>query len=338
MKKKEELKENEAVVEEQPVQEETPAPVEEPPVVPPEKFEYSDEILQQIEDNRKAFYTGYRRGSIFKWVVAFLSIGLLVFAFIGIPNMVSDNNVLKLSLMVSLGLISLVSMILYTTLSKFFLNKKARKYFGDYYNDVTRYVMSSEDFKDVTCDAQLKLPREEFDENMLYKDIDMVGSRGLTNLKYKGLEMKVCDLAAQIKIDRRPKPVFVGKYVVAPCKFDDEPILIYVKGDEKRSLPPTNTENFKLVVDDAKIAVYSNNPNWSKFLTAKLRNKLLQINSGHSLVDIAITFKANKMLVCLGYDDDIMVLPLEKPFNPKPTEEYKVEFNKLAKIIEELNK
>ena len=64
---------------------------------------------------------------------------------------------------------------------------------------------------------------------------------------------------------------------------------------------------------------------------------MIQIKNGNSLVDIAITFKAGKMLVCLGYDDDIMVLPLEKPFNPKPTEEYKVELNKLLKIVEELN-
>ena len=335
--KKEELKESEPVVEEPKTEETTPVQ-EEQPVNAPQAYVYNDEVLQQIENNRQDFYKGYRTGSIFKWVIAFLSIGLLVFAFLGIPNMIPDNNVLRLSLMVTLGLISLLSMILYTTLSKFSLNKKAKKYFAEYYDSVTKYVTSDEKFSDVFCDSQGKLERAEFDDNMLFKDVEMIGSRGLTTFKYGSCEAKVCDLAAQVKYERRMKPVFVGKYVVAPAKYEEsDPILIYIKGDEKRSLPPTNVENFKLVLDDAKLAVYSENPNWSKFLTAKLKNKLLQIKNGNSLVDIAITFKAGKMFVCLGYDDDIMVLPLQKPFNPKPTEEYKVELNKLLKIVEELN-
>ncbi len=326
MKKNEQLQQNEEVSAKEEVIEEK------------EPITYSHEILQKIEDNRSTFYKSYRVGSIFKWVVAFISIGLLAFAFLGIPNIVKDNNGLKMGLMVGIGALSLIVMVTYTAISKFTLNKKAKGYFADYYQNVTDYVMEDEAYKDYQCVADGKLDREEFDQNLMYKDIAVVGSRGLTTFKYRGLEMKVCDLAAQIKVDRRPKPVFVGKYLISAVKYDlNEPTFVYIKGDEKRSLPPTNLDEVKLVLDDSKMAVYSNDANWSKFLTAKLRNKLVQIKNGNSLVDIAISFRDNKALVCFGYDDDIMILPLQQPFNPKPTEEYKVELGKTAKIIEELN-
>ena len=338
-KKEKEIKEEKIEpVEAQPVQT-NEEPTEPIPVV--QTYEYNDEVLKTIEDNRATFLKKYRFESIWKWVVSAIGIGLLVFAFLGVPNIVTaeEYQALRMSLMVGIGLFSLVLMLTFTFVSKYFLNKKAKKYFGDFYNNVTKYVMSDKAFKEVDCDAQRKLDRIQFDENLLFKGVDMVGSRALTNLKYNETPLLVCDCAAQVRVDRRPKPVFVGKYVVSTCNYDnDEPIFVYVKGDEKRSLPPTNMDDFKLAFDDDKISVYSNNDKWNKYFTSKLKNKVLQLKTGNSLVDISISFKSKRLCVCLGYDDDLMVLPLEKPFNPKPTEEYKAEFHKLVKIIEELNK
>ncbi len=320
-------------------EEKVDAQIVEPTEPQPTTFEYSDDILKSIEDNRAKFYKRYRLSSIFKWIIAFFAIGLLVFAFLGIPNIVTGNDPLRISLMVSLGVVSLIIMATYTLVSKFVLNKKAKNYFADFYNNITSYVFSGEGYEEVSCDAAKKIERIEFDENLLYKGVDMVGSRATTEFKYKHLPMKVCDCAAQVRIDRRPRPVFVGKYIVAPSKYElDDPIFIYVKGDEKRALPPTNMDDYKMVFDDDKMSVYSNNGNWNKVVTSKIKNRLLQIKEGDSLVDFSISLKQNKMFVCLGYDDDLMVLPLERIFNPKPNEEYKVEVNKLVKLIEEMNK
>ena len=297
-------------------------------------FNYDHDALKQIEETRAKFYKGYRISSIFKWPIAFLSIGVLVIAFFGMSFWG-----FPLALAVVLAAISLVFMATYTLVSKFVLNKKSKKYFANFYEQVTKYVFDDESLKEVDCEAARKIDRIEFDENLLYSNIDNVGSRALTFFKYKELALSVCDLAAQIRIDRRPKPVFVGKYVVAPSKYDiNDPIFIYIKGDSKRSLPPTGLEEYKIAFDDEKMTVYSNNGKWNKFFVNKIKNAFLNLKKGDFLVDISISLRPGKAYICLGYDDPLMVLPLDKPFDPEPTKEYKEELKALLTIIEELNK
>lgn len=303
-----------------------------------EEIKYNDDLLKQIEDNRLKFYKRYRIGSIFKWPVAALSIGALVFAFFAVPSFIGDNNSLKMGLMIGIAALSLITMVTYTLISKFMLNKRSKNYFADYYDLVSNYTLDNKNIKDVDCVAARKIERIEFDENLLFKDVDMVGSRALTTFKYKDHDISLCDLAAQVRVDRRPRPVFVGKYVIAPSKYDvDDPIFVYIKGDAKKALPPTNMEGYKTVLDDDKIAIYSNNGKWNKLVTSKVKSALLSLKEGDNLIDIAIAFRPGKMFVCMGYDDSLMILPLEKAFDPKPTEEYKVELHKLLKLIGEIN-
>ena len=40
----------------------------------------------------------------------------------------------------------------------------------------------------------------------------------------------------------------------------------------------------------------------------------------------------------MGYDDPLMVLPLQTEFDYKPTEIYKKDMQVVAKLVEELNK
>ncbi len=305
----------------------------------PQQYEYKADALKQIEENRQKFYKGYRLSSLFKWPVFILGIGLLAFACFGIPNMGITDERLRITLLVSICVVSALGMFAYTFISKAVLSKKAKKYFGKFYDQVTKYVFDSKDIKSVSCDASEKIDRIEFDENLLYKDIDMVGSRAMTYVTYKDQKVKVCDLAAQVRVDRRPRPVFVGKYMVANSNYEvNDPIFVYIKGDEKRSLPPTNMEGTNLVYDDNKMAVYSNNSQWGKYIVSKIKTAMLHLKEGDFLVDISFSFRPGKVLICMGYDDELMILPLEKPFNPKPTEEYKKEMQKVLKLVEELNK
>ena len=50
-----------------------------------------------------------------------------------------------------------------------------------------------------------------------------------------------------------------------------------------------------------------------------------EIHTNKVLVDVAIAIKPGKTYFALGYEDSLMVLPMQKPFNPGPTQEYKQE-------------
>ncbi len=307
------------------------------------KFDYSSTYLENIENSRIEFNKKYKNNNYIKWIVSFVAIAILLFAFFGVPNIVTNsdnnsNNPLQISLMVSLAVISLGIMLGYSIFSKKRINKKSRTYFSELYSNITSYIFDNENYKDVTCDAQRKIEKIQFDENELFKDVFEVGSRATTEFTYLDIPVLLCDCAAQIQTAKRAKPVYVGKYLVSPSNYlNDELIVVYVKGDQ-RSLPPTNLDKIKCLFDNDKFSIYSNNKQATKIITTKIRNLILKIKKGKSLVDIAISLKQGKCFICLGYDDDLMVLPLEHPFDPRPYEEFKEEVAATMELIQELNK
>ena len=55
--------------------------------------------------------------------------------------------------------------------------------------------------------------------------------------KASKIDIFLVDAAGQIREDKRLKPIFVGKYLIAPNNYDNEnPIIIYLKGDKKYGL------------------------------------------------------------------------------------------------------
>ena len=307
-----------------------------------ESFDYEDNALKQIEENRKVFLAFYNKQKIIKWVVGIACLIVVICAWVLIPNIGKDNNGKQASwvmpTMVITVALALVLTFTYSALIKRVINRKMREYFASYYECVSDYTLSSKEFSNVQLQNPGKIEKIQFDENLLFKDVVDVGSRGLTDFDYNGLHMMVVDAAAQVKTEKRILPVFVGKYLVGPSAYDKEdPIVIYVKGD-KRSLPPTNIDNLKNVLEDEKFLVYSNNSNWRKVLNSSIVSKIKKIKTGDQLIDVAISLYNGKIFVCLGYDDPTMVLPLEHAFDPSPMMEYKKELAQFCQLIEAFNK
>ena len=330
-----ELEETKEVVSEEKVEEvkEETAPVEEPQEAEP--ISYPSSHLENIENARQAFLKLYRTQNAWKWVISFFAIAAVIFGCIVVPNILSGTP--SLVVMVSTLAGALTITILYTVLTKKYLHRKMREYFALYYDNINSYVFD-EDVKDITMPSPGNIEDQTFLDNNLYKDVVKVGSRGLTEFVYKDIPVAVVDAAAQVRQDKRLAPAYVGKYLFAAANYDfDEPLYIYYKGD-KRSLPPTNLDGIKDVHEDKKMIIYSNNKDWKKVISSTVKQVLTSIEMHHDLVDLAISFQKGRMFVCMGYDDPLMVLPLQQQFDPKPTVEYKKDVYKVLKLIEEFNK
>ena len=311
--------------------------VEQKNIAQPQHFDYSDENLKKVEDNRIEFYTNYKKQNIFKWIFSFIAIGLLVFAFIGVPNLTGENQTLRLSLMVVIAGVSLGLMLGYSLVSKKLFNKKARTYFDTIYQSLNAYHFDNEGFEIIPSDTSRQLEKIEFDESYLFKDVIRVNSRNYVEFKYNDIKMMVVDAAGQVAQDKRFRPIFVGKYLVAPANYDGEQIIVYLKGD-KRGIPPTNIDDIKMVFDDEKMSIYTNEPKWKEALNSKVKNAIKLLKTDKTLIDVSISLRKGSVYVCLGYDDDLMTLPLENPFNPHPNEHYKKDLLNAVKFIETLNK
>ncbi|MDD4154870.1 MAG: hypothetical protein PHT30_05645, partial [Bacilli bacterium] len=91
--------------------------------------------------------------------------------------------------------------------------------------------------------------------------------------------------------------------------------------------------HLEVISDDNVMAIYSNNKEALKFVNKKVQSALKKIHTDDILVDVAIAIQKGKTFVCAGYDDILMVLPLEKPFNPKATRNYKDDLVDISEFI-----
>lgn len=320
------------------VKEEVPQ-VEEEATPEPEEVEpisYSSNYLENIESARDKFLKVYRVQNTLKWIVSAICLAAVVFGAIVVPNLIGGTN--GTIAMVSILVGALAGTILYTVFSKKYLQKKMHAYFDYYYDNVNNFVFEGDDVKNIKSQFPGKIEAVAFTDNNLYKDVIDVGSRGLTEFEYRGVPIAVVDAAAQVRVEKRIAPVFVGKYLFAAANYEyDAPLYIYYKGD-KRALPPTNIDDVKAVQDDKKMIIRTSNPDWKKVINNDVKKILQSIEMNKQLVDLSISLQKGRIFVCMGYDDPLMVLPLQNQFDPKPTEIYKKDVQHVLKLIEEFNK
>ena len=302
----------------------------------PQKPSYETEELKIIEDERIKFLQEYRSKNRFKSIIFFVVMFAMLATFIVIPN-VSSGSTWGLPVMISVAVVLLAVVLGYSYLTRKKMTQRMREYFSIFYSNMNKFVFDSKSYDKVLFENPGKIEDHLFTDSLLYKDILEVRSRGATTFEFEKKPILVCDCAGSVKDYKRVKPVFVGKYLVTGNKYDGkEPIYIYIKGDQ-RALPPTNLEEVKIVKDDKSITIYSNNSKWDSVLNTKVMKLVRALEPNQELVDISISIQPGTTYIALGYDDPLMVIPLDRSFNQEPVRLYKKDILKACQLAKELD-
>ncbi len=314
---------------------------EKTPVVQAEaKMVYPHEALQKIENERTIFWKSYRFHNTLKLIVMMFCLAMIIVAFIVFPTIFpKEKSGLQTGLTIGIAILALAGTYGYSLFVRKKFDKKLKEYFGLYFNSINEFVFEDKAYSDVEVAPQPgKITLEEFNGCKLYKDVIEAGSRGLTTFKYNKLEMSIVDCAGNIKAEKRVKPVFVGKMVRAKASYKGEkPVYVYIKGND-RALPPTAIDDVKNVLENEKIVVRSDAKDWKKVLNSGVMKAIESIKTDKILVDVALSIYENKVFVMMGYDDPLMVLPLQNQFDCGPTETFKKDILAISKLVEALNK
>ncbi|MCQ2792191.1 MAG: hypothetical protein MJ208_01560 [Bacilli bacterium] len=301
------------------------------------EFKYEDKSLEDIENGRIAFYKTIRKENIVKWIVAFVAIAILIVSFVYLIQQ-KDNQPLMITGYCMLG-VSILLIVAYYIIAKKYNDKKMKVYLKRYYGDMNAYVFAQERFKDVNGDITGKIENADFNNSLLYKNVSTVGSRNIVKFKVDGkYECTLCDCAAQMTTIKKLEPLFIGKYLIAPNTYQgDQQIVIYLTGNS-RALPPNNVDHLTKVVNTKRMIIYSENKKYESIVNAKVRKAVADLITNNVLVDVSISITKGKTYFGLGYDDCLMVLPLQEKFNPLPVYKYKKDMAIIADIIANLNK
>jgi hypothetical protein len=297
-------------------------------------YEYDDQNLETIEGERQNFYKLYKKINIWKTVLAVAVIAVVLVGFI-LPYVLKlDTTTQSIITLSSLGA-AVVAYGVFALVTRKKLEGEMKTYFAHFYEHQNAFVFSNPEVKSLTGSVDDKLPAEEFNAPNIYKDVAQVGSRANLHFIYKGLACGIADAAGQTRTKKALQTVFVGKYVQFPNNYDGPKAIVYLKGN-KRALPPTNLGAYELIEDHRDMVIYGENGG-KKALTKKVKDAIAQFQTNETLCDMAIVIATGKTSVYMGYEDTLMVMPLEKPFNPAPTVQFKNDFSKILMLVDALN-
>lgn len=296
------------------------------------EIKYEEENLENIENARKEFYKIFKIENILKWVMGLFVMAVMIVAFIVIMPASS------LWAFIACG-IALAILIAYYIIVKQINTKKLNAYFESYYKSCENFVFDDKEiYSNLSGGVLDRIDVETFNKCDLYKDVVQVGSREHLKFTYQNkLNCSIVDCAAQIKTVKRLQPVFVGKLLTAPNTYEGENIIVYIKGNE-RSLPPTNVEGLRKVLNTKKMVIYSNEEKQPAIINNHFKAAINKIITNNILVDVAISIQKGATYVALGYEDNLMVLPLQDKFNPIPLTQYKKDLVNVLDLISLLNK
>ncbi len=296
-------------------------------------YEYSDDLLDNIEKARLAFYKEYKKNNGIKIAVSVVGLAIIILFWI-LPNALhwgGDNSVVPMvvSLSVAAGVLALLGLMSFLTRKA--NDKRIKAYFGVLYDNLNQYLFTGIPAENIQGKVEDKISKDEFAACGMYPGASSIGSRDNITFTYQGMDCALADAAAQKEAGKAMQTVFVGKYLRTANNFQgkEDGLVIYFRGN-KRALPPEILPKLNLLEKNKFYKIYGD-PSDKKYLTPKIRSMLKEIHTNKVLVDVAIAIKPGRTYFALGYEDSLMVLPMQKPFNPGPTREYKDE---LAMFLE----
>ena len=305
----------------------------------------TEEELQAIEAARQVFYSFYKKASRIKWIITVLMIVIVAVAWI-VPSFIQtgvdeEGNAVGLPTEITLGIgIGGIVLMLAILLGfNVYYKKRVEKAMSDYFNS---YYTANDDYvfgglvSDRTGNVDCKIKDTDLTDAGLYRDVFKVGSRDAIEFTYNGHKALYCDCSASVKGQKSLATVFVGKMMRIDNDFQGNELLVYLKGN-KRALPPTTLEGRNLIEDTKTMLVYGEHDS-KRLLTKEVRNAIANITTDSILVDLSILVKPGKTYFFFGYEDSLMVLPYDKPFDPKPTMHLKEDTRKTFALVDALDK
>src|SRR5574344_2163288 len=283
------------------------------------KDENTDPVIKRVNERRELFLKQYKNQRLINNIPFVLVLGGIIAIWLTVAD-----KILWLALV--LVVVLLIGLFVFSYFMKKSMNKKTKEYVAYFYKETSGYIYSEDVYNNVTYDVDAKIEPADFTCLNLYKDVKSVGSRNLVQFDYEGKHFKVCDCAASVAGKKRLEAVYVGKYVQSENNLElNGRIVIFYPGNDK-SVPPNALDDLTLTekINGFNIYVTANNEaELKKLITTKVKTQLRKIATDEILIDCSIVIQTGKTCAAVGYDDVLMILPLQSTFEEKPTKHFK---------------
>ena len=285
-----------------------------------------------VEEKRQELFKAY---STQRRISNILMIVILI-AIVGVMFLIMNNNqVLKIIGYVGAGLL-LVGMFLYYFLSRKGFPKKTKEYMA-YVTQVLRDRQFKDTYDDVKYTPEEKMAASDFAGDGVYKDVAMTNSRNIVRMEYKGHHVTYGEVALLRPAQKRQQvpPLFVGKYIAMPneLEFEGRFVIAYKNPKQPYDLP-NNVDDLVVLEEKEDLVVYGpQDADFRKDLGASFISEVRRLRLDNHLFNVNIAVWGGHSAAYLSYDDGVMAIPFEKPFDYEGFEQSCKDVDALIRLL-----
>lgn len=267
---------------------------------------------QVIEDARQDLYKSYKKTRMVSNIVMFAAVAAIcgvIFIFIYVNQIVSY---------IVAGAI-LVAMILYYVFTHKRFPNKTKEYVSLVSKTINEEMFKNQGFSEIKNDPEEKLKMDDLIGDGIYSGANGINSRNVVRGVYKGHHFLYAEAALVRPSTRKQQvpPLFVGRYISVPndMKFDNRFVITLKNPKEPLDLPNA-VEDLKVLEEKDEFVVYGpEGSNYHDTISNKAISQLHKLVVEGHLLNANVVFWGGHTAVYLSYDDAIMAVPFEKPFD-----------------------
>ena len=282
----------------------------------------------EIENARLAFqkkFKASRRNSYIMMAV------VLILAIVSVVFITMNNQGLRIAGWIVIS-VTVVGMFTYYIVTRNIMPAATKKYITKVNSELNTRNFADSRFTEAKTDANEKLELSDPISDAIYKDMNNIASRNVINGKFEGRTFKVGDLGLYSGSGRARKSCFVGKYISYPNDLHFESRYIITISSATPVDLPTDIDDLVKLVEEGGFVVYGKeNSKPASDLGKAFMEKVRGIRAEKPLLNLNIVLWGGHCSAYASYEDNIMTLPFEKPFDKGPNEAY---VHQLLEVLE----
>lgn len=292
---------------------------------------YTDPRFENIEKARKSHVKFSKKWSHIKVGITLGAVALVIGTWLVIRFGFPSAGEIAAYVSLGVAILSVVGIAVFGIFQKKKTVKSTEDYLTAYFDNADAFLFDGLPAQNIQGGLKDKVTADEFNAADLYgacskhEEPSNVGSRDSKTFEYEGMKCALADVGAEARNPKGFLTVFIGKYLRTENHLDvkDGGLFVYFKGNA-RATPPSFLfqKDANLIEDHKKYCVYGAKEN-KKLITPELRKAFKEIHTDNLLIDLAISFKSGKTYWALGYEDTLMVAPVDKPFDPVYLQKFK---------------
>ena len=212
-----------------------------------------------------------------------------------------------------------VGMIVYYVLTRKNLPNKVQKYVPFVMKTLNDKMFTMPGFSSIENNPEEKLKMDDLVGDGVYVEANNINSRNVVRGVYNGHHFLYAEAALTRPAQKKQQvpPLFVGRYISVPNQMKFEGRFIFNFKNPKQPLDVPNAITDLVVLEEKEdFVVYGpENANYHDIINNKIISQFKKLQIDGHLLNLNVVFWGGHTAAYISYDDAILSVPFDKPFD-----------------------